>query len=153
MEWLGVEKLVGDKHAAGGEVRRGAEAESAKLSELRRDTGVMRLARLGADFDQGMRLQVANQGLRRPGDQLTEHRPEGRRGGEIGAGGLADAHALRGIITEPGSIERRRHQSGERDHAAAGLATKQGDDGVMSVRGLHRRSVMRSFPLRQTNRD
>lgn len=113
----------------------------------------MRLARLSADFDEGIRLQVADQGLRRTGDQLPEHRTKGRGGGEVGPGGLADAHAIRRIIAETRSIERHLDEAGERDHAAASLTTKQGDDGVMSGRGLHGRSVMRSFPLRQTNRD
>ena len=60
------------------------------------------------------------------------------------------------VAEEEGGIvvtARRLDEARERDHAATGFATKQGDDGVMSGRGLHVRSVMRSFPLRQTNRD
>jgi hypothetical protein len=61
--------------------------------------------------------------------------------------------AVGDVITQAGSIKGHFDEPDERHHAAAGLAAEQGDDGIMSGRGLHDRSVMRSFPLRQTNRD
>ena len=113
----------------------------------------MSLPGFGADLDEGVRLQIADERLRRTGDEFSEHGAKRRRGGEVGAGGLADARPVRDVIPEPRGVEGRLDEARERDHAAAGLATEQGDDGVMSGRGLHARSVMRSFPLRQTNRD
>ena len=153
MKGLRVEELVRDEHAPGREVRLSSETKGAQFSKLPRDASVMRLAGLRADFHEGMRVEFADQRLRRARDQLAEHGPEGRGGGEVGPGGLADAYTIRRIIAETRRIQRHLDQPGERDHAVAGLATKQGDDGVMTGRGLHGRSVMRSFPLRQTNRD
>ena len=153
MEGLRVEELVRDEDATRGEHRIGAEAEGAQLGELRRDADEMRLARFGAHLDEGVGLQVADERRRRAGDEFSEHGPERRRGGEVRAGGLAHARPIGDVISESGGVEGRLDEARERDHAAAGLATEQGDDGVMSGRGLHARSVMRSFPLRQTNRD
>ena len=113
----------------------------------------MRLPGFGAHLDECVRLEVAHERLRGAGDEFAEHRTKRGGGGEIRPGGLADAHALGRIITEAGRVERRLDQPDERDHAVAGLATEQGDDGVMSGRGLHGDSVRRSFPHRQTNRD
>ena len=153
MEGLRIEEFVRDEDAASGERRISAEAEGAQFGEARRDAGIVSLPGFGADLDEGVRLQVADEGLRRSGDEFSEHRSKRGRGGEVRAGGLADARPVRDVIPEPRAVEGRLDEARERDHAAAGLATEQGDDGVMSGRGLHARSVMRSFPLRQTNRD
>ena len=153
MKGLRIEQFVRDEDASRRERRISTEAEGAQFSELRRDTGVMRLTGFGADFDEGVRLQIADERLRRSGDEFTEHGAERRRGGEVRAGILAHARPVRDVIPESRGVEGRLDEARERDHAAAGLATEQGDDGVMSGRGLHARSVMRSFRLRQTNRD
>ena len=61
MKRLCVEEFVRDEHAAGWKIRRRSESERAQLGKLRSDGGVMRLTRLGADFDERIRLQVADE--------------------------------------------------------------------------------------------
>ena len=66
---------------------------------------------------------------------------------------LLRREARGGVVSFARLVEAALYAPGLGYYVAAGLATEQGDDGVMSGRGLHGRSVMRSFPLRQTNRD
>ena len=116
------------------------------------DAGEVGLAGLGADLDQSMRGEVADELAGGRGDEFAEHGPEGGGGGEVGAGALAHARALRDIITEARRVERGRHETREGHHAVTGLAPKQGDEGVVSGGGFHGTSVAGTFRLRQTKR-
>ena len=153
MEGLRIEEFVRDEDALRRECRLSTEAEGAQFGEARRDAGIVGLPGFGADLDERVRLQITDERIRRARDEFSEHGAERGRRGEVRAGGLADARPVRDVISEARRVEGRLDEARERDHPAAGLATEQGDDGVMSGRGLHARSVMRSFPLRQTNRD